>query len=259
MQIIHVLILSIIEGITEFLPISSTFHLIQTANLLGIEQNEFAKLFEVFIQAGAILSVVLIYYSSIWKDRQLIKKTLISFFPTAVIGLVLYKVIKNVFFESPNLMIFVFILFGIIFLITEFLVKKKKILLNNEITKLTYKQAFIVGVIQSLAVVPGVSRAGTVIIAMMFLGYKRDESAQYSFILSIPTIFAASLYDLYKEREVVIANLNNMGLLFLGFIFTFISSYFVVKWLLQYLQKHSLTLFGWYRIGLGIIMLILKV
>ncbi len=256
MNIIHVLILSIVEGITEFLPVSSTFHLIQTANLLRIPQNDFTKLFEVFIQSGAILSVVLLFIRPILKDRELMNKTLISFLPTAVIGLVLHKIIKDVFFESQFLMISVFIGFGIIFLVTELLVQQKKITLNKETKKLTYMQAFAIGLFQSLAVIPGVSRAGAVIIGMMFLGYKRDESAKYSFILSIPTIFAASFYDLFKMREVAFSNMNNAGLLAVGFVASFIGSYFVVKWLIQYLQRNSLALFGWYRVVLGIIILL---
>ncbi len=256
MNIINVLILSIVEGITEFLPISSTFHLILTAKILGIAQSDFTKLFEVFIQAGAILSVVLIYLRSIITDQKLMKKTLVSFLPTAIVGLVLYKVIKTIFFESPNLMVGVFILFGIIFLILEYLVKQKKIKLHKDIEDLTYRQAFIVGLIQSLAVIPGVSRAGAVIVSMMVFGYKRDESARYSFILSIPTIFAASFYDLYKMRDVAFHNTNNFGILIIGFTGAFISSYFFVKWLLSFLQRHSLALFGWYRLAVGIIILV---
>lgn len=259
MNIFHVLILSVVEGITEFLPVSSTFHLILTAKILRIAQSDFVKLFEVFIQAGAILSVVLIYFQSIIKDRELMKKTVVSFIPTAVIGFVLYKLIKTVFFNSPYLTTGVFILFGIIFLIIEYFVNKKRIKLHKEVKNLSYKQALMVGLMQSLAVIPGVSRAGAVIIAMMVLGYKRDESARYSFILSIPTIFAASFYDLYKMREVAFQNMNNAGLLLIGFIGAFASSYFVVKWLLSYLQRNSLALFGWYRVVLGIILLILKV
>lgn len=257
MNIIHTIILSIVEGITEFLPVSSTFHLIFTSKLLGIPDSSFVQLFEVFIQGGAILSVVIIYFQTILKDLELSKKIVVSFFPTAIVGLVLYKMIKKVFFQSPYLMIGVFILFGIIFLITEYLVKHKKINLQKSTKTLTYKEAIIIGLIQSLAVIPGVSRAGAVIIAMMFLGYKRDESARYSFILAIPTILAASFYDLYKMRDVAFHNMNNIRVLSLGFVGAFVCSYFVVKWLLSYLQRNSLTVFGWYRVALGIIILII--
>lgn len=259
MNIIHVVVLSIVEGITEFLPVSSTFHLILTAKLLSISQNSFVELFEVFIQAGAILSVVLLYFQSIIKDRELMKKTFVSFVPTAVVGLVLYKMIKTIFFNSPYVMVGVFIFFGIIFLILEYLVIQKKIKLYKEIKSLTYKQAALIGLVQSLAVIPGVSRAGAVIVSMMVFGYKREESARYSFILSIPTVFAASFYDLYKMRAVAFDNLNNAGLLALGFIGAFVCSYFVVKWLLSYLQRNSLALFGWYRVVLGIILLIFRI
>lgn len=256
MNILQVLVLSLVEGVTEFLPVSSTYHLILSANLLGIAQNEFAKLFEVFIQSGAILSIVFLYGRTILKDTELMKKTILSFIPTAVIGFLMYKIIKNVFFESGFETTLIFICVGAVFLILEFLVLKKHVHLTKDLKSLSYRNAFLVGLIQSAAIIPGISRAGAVIVAMMILGYKRSESARYSFMLSIPTIFAASFYDVYKMRETVLNNLNNAGLLILGFAGAFVSSYIVVRWLIGYLQRNSLALFGWYRIVLGIIIII---
>jgi undecaprenyl-diphosphatase len=257
MNYIHAIILGIVEGITEFLPISSTFHLIFTAKLLGIGDSEFVKVFEVFIQSGAILSVLLLYFKTLWNDRDLMKKVAVSFIPTAVVGLVLHKIIKTIFFETNWLMIGAFFVVAGVFFFIEYLISQKKLVIDQEVKTLSYKQAVVVGLAQSLAVIPGVSRAGSVLVVMMFMKYRRDESARYSFMLSIPTIFAASAKDLFEMREVVFASSDNIGLLTAGFVTAFISSYFVVKWLIGFLQKHSLVTFGWYRILIGTALLLL--
>lgn len=257
MNILQAVFLGLIEGITEFLPVSSTFHLIWTSWFLQLQQTDFVKLFEVFIQGGAILAVVFLYTKEILNNRQLFVKLLLSFIPTAVVGFLLYKVIKGVFFERIEVITLAFIIVGIIFLVVEYFIQKGKIKVGKNVSKLSYKEAVLVGVIQSLAVLPGVSRAGSVILGMMFLGYKRDESAKYSFMLSIPTILAASVYDLYKMRDIAFQSGDQIGILLIGFVAAFISAFFVIKWLIQYLQNNSLVLFGWYRIVVGIILLIL--
>lgn len=257
MDAIQAIILGIVEGVTEFLPVSSTFHLIFTSKFLGLAQNDFTKLFEVFIQSGAILSVLFLYFKELWNDRDLVKKVLVSFVPTAVVGLLLYRVIKDVFFESDFLMLGVFGGLGVFFIVYEYLTKKEKINLKKSVGALSYKDAFLVGLFQSLAVIPGVSRAGAVILGMMFLRYRRDEAARYSFILAIPTIFAASLLDFYKMKDVVFAQSGNLPILGIGTVTAFVSSYFVVKWLISYLKRNTLTSFGFYRIILAIILLLL--
>ncbi|MBI4008812.1 undecaprenyl-diphosphate phosphatase [Candidatus Roizmanbacteria bacterium] len=257
MNIFHATILGVVEGITEFLPISSTFHLIFASRFLGVSQNDFSKLFEVFIQSGAILSVTLLYFTGVVKYKELTKKVIISFVPTAFVGFILYKFIKNVLFENQILMIGVFALVGIVFILVERLISKKSIRLERNTPTLSYKEALIVGLIQSLAVFPGVSRAGAVIISMVFLRFKRGEAAYYSFLLSIPTIFAASFFDLYKMRSIVLNYSNNWILLTAGFVSAFISSYFVVKWFISFLQKNSLTVFAYYRILVAIILAIM--
>jgi undecaprenyl-diphosphatase len=218
MNILHVITLGVIEGITEFLPISSTFHLIFASSLLGIKQDDFVKLFEVFIQSGAILSVVLLYAQDVVKDKRLAVNVLVSFIPTAVIGLALHSFIKNVLFSSLLLMLTVFVCIGIVFIITELLVKKGFIKQLKSVESLNYKEAIIIGLCQSLAIIPGVSRAGSVILAMMFLHYKRTDAARYSFLLSIPTIFAASVLDALKMRHLLLSSSTNIGYLILGFI-----------------------------------------
>ena len=256
MNIFHAVILGVVEGITEFLPISSTFHLIFTSRLLGVGQNDFTKLFEVFIQSGAILSVALLYITDVVKSKELIKKVIISFIPTALTGFILYKFIKNTLFENQILMIGIFAAVGVVFILVETMIRKKRMQLKKETQDISYKEALLIGLIQSLAIIPGVSRAGAVIISMILLKYRREEAAYYSFLLSIPTIFAASFFDLYKMRHLVSNYSNNWILLAVGFITAFVSSYFVVIWLIDYLKKNSLTNFGYYRFAVAIILLL---
>jgi len=257
MTIFHSIILGLVEGLTEFLPISSTFHLLFASKLLNILQTDFIKVFEVFIQAGAILAVLILYFKEVIKNRALMTRIIISFIPTGIIGFALYKVIKNIFFESHFLMLAVFLIMGVIFLVIEKLISNKKIKLEKSIKNINYLQAVLIGIIQSLAVVPGVSRAGSVMVGMMALGFKRDESARYSFILAVPTILAASVYDLFKMREVVFSQSSNLGILMVGFVVAFISALFAVKWFIGYLRKNSLFIFGIYRIALAIILLLI--
>lgn len=257
MNILQTIILGIVEGITEFLPVSSTFHLIWVSTLLGIDQTDVVKLFEVVIQAGAIFAVVLLYWKDLLTNRNMMMKVFVTTIPTAIIGLGLYSTIKDVFFESIHFTTIVFILVGVGFLLIEYLVSKKKFLPQKSITSLTLKDAVIIGFVQALAVVPGVSRAGSVIIGMMLLNYRREESAKYSFLVSVPIILAASLYDLYVMQEVLLSSSNVVTNLLLGIIVSFISAYIGVKWFVGYLQKNSLVLFGWYRIVVGIILLLI--
>ncbi|HSD98373.1 MAG TPA: undecaprenyl-diphosphate phosphatase [Patescibacteria group bacterium] len=258
MNIFHAIVLGIVEGLTEFLPVSSTFHLIWVAKLLGLPQTDFQKLFEVFIQGGAILSIFVLYWQVVTKDFQLVKKVAVAFVPTAIVGLVLYKVIKDVFFAQTILMLVVFISIGLLFFVTEFLIKKEHLKLTKELTSLTYMQAAFIGLLQALAVMPGVSRAGAVIVAMMFLKYKRSEAAKFSFLLAVPTILAASGYDLLKMRGQLSGSGNHTQLLAIGTTAAFISAYFVVKWFVKFLQNNSLNSFGWYRIVVGLLLFFVK-
>ncbi|MBI2641563.1 undecaprenyl-diphosphate phosphatase [Candidatus Roizmanbacteria bacterium] len=256
MNALEAITLGVVEGITEFLPISSTFHLIFTARVLGINQNDFIKLFEVFIQSGAILSVALLYFKDVVKDKKILKMVFVSFLPTALIGLFLYKFIKNILFESEILLVAIFLIVGGIFIILERLVQRKTLKLEKQVKSLDYKQALIIGLFQSLAIIPGVSRAGAVIVGMIVLKYKRDSAAYYSFLLSIPTILAAAFFDLFKTRQVVSIEAENFFVLLLGFISAFISSYLVIRWFIAYLKRNTLVVFGIYRFVVGIILLL---
>src|SRR3989344_993836 len=259
MNIFHSIILGIIEGFTEFLPVSSTFHLIWTSKFLGLTQSDSTKLFEVFIQGGAVVAVIFLYFKEEMKDRQLIFKLILSFIPTAIVGFFMYQTSKGVFFESTQTITIAFILVGAVFLVVEYLIQKKWLKLEKNITKLSYRQAILIGVAQSLSVLPGVSRAGAVILGMMFFKFKRSEAAKYSFMISVPTILAASLYDFYKMREVVFVSTDKLVVLLVGFVVALASAYIGVKWLIGFLQNHSLSFFGWYRIVLGIILLLLLI
>lgn len=248
MNLFNALILGIVEGITEFLPISSTAHLIITSKLLHLTQTEFLKFFEVFIQSGAILAVVFLYFKYILDNKKLIPKIIVSFIPTAIVGLFMEKIIKKYFFNSLQLIIVSMFVVGIAFIVFEYFVKGKKIKLVKSINRLDTYQAVIIGIIQSLAVIPGISRAGAVMLGMMLLGYKRDESAIYSFLLAVPTILAASGLEIIKTDFKILSNTNNLLFLAVGFAISFITAYISVKWLINFLQKKSLIIFGLYRV-----------
>jgi undecaprenyl-diphosphatase len=251
------IILGIIEGLTEFLPVSSTFHLIAAGRLLGVEGGEFAKLFDVVIQSGAILAVLILYWKRLRTDAGLVKKTVVAFLPTAALAIPAYGTIKDVFFESYAWMMAIFVFVGLLFFGFEGLVKKGVLRPDRLLTDLTYRNAALVGLAQCLAFFPGVSRAGAVILAMMVLGYRRDEAAAFSFLLAVPTILAAGAYDLYKTRDLLLSSGSSAFILLIGFATAFAVAYLAVKWLIRYLQRHSLHLFGFYRVVAGGILFLL--
>ncbi len=247
MEIWQSLFLGLVEGLTEFLPISSTFHLIFAGKLLNVEPSNFLKVYEVFIQAGAILAVLFLYGKELWQDRELDKKIILSFIPTAIIGFLMHSVIKNFFFETEWLMITAFVLVGLVFIIYEKWQRKQN---KNQksIADLTTKQALLIGVGQAFATLPGVSRAGAVILTMMIMGQKRSEAAKYSFLLALPTICAAAGYDALKMIGQDPISAQEWSLMGIGFVTAFVTAIFVLKWFIAYLQKHTLVGFGLYRL-----------
>jgi undecaprenyl-diphosphatase len=252
MSLLQVILLGIVEGITEFLPVSSTFHLILAARLLKLGAGDFIKMFEVVVQSGAILAVVWLYRDRLRRDRDLILKTGAAFLPTAVLGGLLYRTVKAVFFEAYTAMVLIFIAVGVVFLAFEVLVRKGVLKPAKEVAALSWRDAFLIGFFQCASFLPGVSRAGAVILTMMVLGYKRSDSAFFSFFLSIPTLLSAGLYDLYKSRDVLLHSGAHVSQLVLGLGVSFVVAFFAVKWLISYLQRHTLSLFGWYRIAAGL-------
>jgi len=259
MNILQSLILGIVEGLTEFLPISSTFHLIVSTRLLALPSTEFLKLFEVVIQSGAVAALLFLYAKTLWRDHKLLTLVFYSFLPTAVVGLLLHKVIKTVFFETGWLMLLVFVLVGLIFIILEKYLSHPALSPTKSCKSLTPAHALIIGLSQACSIIPGVSRAGAVIVAMMILGYKRDESAKYTFLLSLPTIFAASALDLYQGRQLLGALSDGWLLLGLGFFTAMVVAYLVMKWLIRYLATHTLEIFGWYRLVLATLLILFRV
>lgn len=250
------IILGIVEGLTEFLPISSTFHLIFSSKILGISETELLTVFQVFIQSGAILAVLWLFWKDIFHNRKMLEKLILSFIPTAVVGFLLHSIIKNYFFETPLLMIGAFVSVGILFILFEKW-HAKNTTEEKTLEELTWKDAVIIGLGQALAVLPGVSRAGAVILTMMFLKVRRDEAAKYSFLLALPTILSAAALDVLSFKNLSSVTSSDISLFAVGFISAFFSALIVLKWFISYLQSHTLVTFGWYRIIAGMILLLL--
>jgi len=254
MILLKSVLLGIIEGVTEFLPISSTAHLIIAQKILQIPSNEYWKFFTVFIQSGAILAVIASYFVQL-KDKQTLRNLFLSFVPTAIIGLLMYPLIKSIFFESLGLIVFMLIGFGLVFLVVERLIDKGKIKLKKGLKQMSIKEAVLIGLWQSLAIIPGASRAGAVIIGGLFMGFRRTDIALYSFFLAVPTILAASVLDIIKTKPNLL--ISNLLISITGFVVSFITAYFVLRWFISYLQKNDLRIFGYYRIMAGILLIIL--
>lgn len=258
MTIFQAFILGIVEGLTEFLPVSSTFHLIYTSQLLQLDNNEFLKMFEVFIQSGAILAVLFLYGKELLTDWSLLKKLIVSFIPTAIVGLILHELIKKVFFETNWLMLGAFMLVGVIFIVYENYLRKHPNA-NKNIDKLSWPQVLLIGLSQALAVIPGVSRSGAVMLTMMMMNQNRAQAAKYSFLLALPTICSAAALDLWKLRETTILSTSELGLLIVGFVTAFLVALVVLKWFIGFLQQNTLVKFGIYRLVAGpLLWLLLK-
>ena len=251
MTIIDSIILGITEGITEFLPISSTAHLIIVSTLLGLKQTLSNVAFEVIIQLGATLAIVAIYLDKInLKEIELWKKVILAFFPLAIIGFLLRHQIKELF--NLYTVAWMFIIGGVVFFIVEKIYSEEKVKVN-EVEKVNYRQALIIGFFQIFALIPGTSRSGATIVGGMLGGLSRKTAADFSFLLAIPTMFAASGYEFVKN----ISSFKDQNLIILaiGFVVSFISCYIAVKWFLKFVKKYTLNPFGIYRIIIGIVLL----
>ena len=253
MEIFHSIVLGIVEGLTEFLPISSTAHIDLAREVLSIEATDFVKSFEIIIQLGAIMAIVAIYFKKLF-SWKVIRALIISFIPTGVIGFILYKIIKEYLLGNTLVIAVALFVGGIIILIFE---KKYNSLSEPErgIETLNVRELLLLGIAQALAVIPGVSRSGAVIIFGRAIKIPRSLITEFSFLLAVPTMLLASIYDIYKSGF-SITN-QEWGSIAIGFVTAFIVAYFVVKIFLNYIRKHSFSLFGWYRIILGIIVFIL--
>ncbi len=252
MNFFDVTILGIIEGFTEFLPISSTGHMILASSVLQLSNQEFVKTFEIAIQLGAILAVVCLYAKSFLSSIQIYKKLAVAFVPTAIIGFLFYKTIK-IFLFNPLVVSIALILGGIVLVIVD---KNKSLHISKdvEIESISYKNAFIIGLTQSISVIPGVSRAAATILGGMYTGLSKKQATEFSFLLAVPTVLAATGFDLLKTS----ASLSNYEFLLLGIgsVISFISAWIAVKLFLNLIEKNGFAIFGYYRIFLGVCFLL---
>jgi undecaprenyl-diphosphatase len=249
MTLFDALILGALEGVTEFLPISSTGHLILASHLLGLEQTNAHKAFEVSIQLGSILAVLFLYAQKLLQDKTLWFKISIAFLPAGVLGFLFYKQIKALFgVETVSIML---IAGGIIFLIFEYLRRDKPLDAGKEVSELTYKEAFIIGIFQSLSMIPGTSRSGATLIGGLLIGLNRKSAAEFSFLLAIPTMVIATAYSLLKNRNEMIV--DDWSMLAVAFVTAFIFAFFTVKAFVSFISRHTFVPFGIYRIVVGII------
>ena len=253
MDILHAVILGAIEGITEFLPISSTGHLILAGKLLGLTETDFSKSFNIIIHLGAILDVIALYWNLIFSSRTLVKKVIVAFIPTAVIGFVLYKVIKVFLLGNAWVVVATLFFGGIVLIVFERFVKKQAPTMQGN-SEPTYLQSFLIGVFQAVAVIPGVSRSGATIVGGQLIGVEKKTIVDFSFLLAIPTMAAATGYDLLKNGSSF--SMDQFGVLAVGFIVSFLVALLAVKTFLSYIQRHSFAAFGWYRILLAALFLI---
>ncbi len=251
MGFFETIILGVVEGFTEFLPISSTAHLILTARVLGLETTEFLKSFEIIIQLGAISAVVFLYWRTLVSNWELNKKILAAFLPTALIGLAFYSLIKSVLLENYMISVIALAVGGLALIIFE----KYHTESIGEFEDITYKKALIIGLFQSIAIIPGVSRAAATIVGGLLLGLKRRTIVEFSFLLAIPTMAAATGLDLIKSAGTFSS--DDFLSLAVGFVISFATATLSIKFLLRFIQNHNFTSFGIYRIVLALAFLFL--
>lgn len=252
MSYLQAIILSMVEGISEFLPISSTGHLVLATNLMHIVQSDFVKSFEIVIQFGAILAVVYVYRKELLQRGAVWKNVIAAFIPTALIGFLLYKFIKHVLLGNTGITLLALLVGGIVLIVLELLYQEKDHHVKT-IESIPLKNAVLIGVFQAVAVIPGVSRSAATIIPALFLGIKRKAAVEFSFFLAIPTMLAATSLDLIKSNFSFTS--YQYSLMVFGLIGSFIFAMLAIKFFISFIQKHTFILFGVYRIIIAIIFL----
>lgn len=250
MSFFQILLLSFIEGITEFLPVSSTAHLFLGSKILDIPQTNSLSTFIIAIQIGAIIAGAIFILRTIKITKKVFTNAVIAFVPTAIIGFLVYPFVKNILFGNLPVIAGALLIGGIVIL----LVDKKGDASPQENTELSYKNAFILGLVQTLAFIPGVSRSGALIIGGGLLKYSRQSIVIFTFLLGLPTLLAATIYDLYKSRDILTISLGYE--IILGAVVSGIIAYVVARWFFKYITNHTFKIFGYYRIVLGLILLI---
>ncbi|HRY34359.1 MAG TPA: undecaprenyl-diphosphate phosphatase [Smithellaceae bacterium] len=255
MDILQAIILSIVEGITEFLPVSSTGHMILASYIMKIHEHAFVKTFEIGIQIGAILAIVMLYYKRFIQGLTIYIKLFIAFIPTAVVGFLAYKTIKTYLFNPLGVSLALIIGGVILIVIDKWVVTRES--RYAEIEEISYKNAFLIGLAQCVSMIPGVSRAAATIIGGVANGLNKKQATEFSFLLAVPTMCAATGYDLLKTDATFSS--KELMLLAIGLVGAFISAWLAVKLFIRFVENHGFKTFGYYRIFIGIVFLVYMV
>ncbi len=242
-------LLGLVEGITEFLPVSSTGHMILTAHLLGIKHDEFTKSFEIAVQLGAILAVLLLFWRRLIRDHSLWLRIGVAFLPTGIAGLSLYGFVKEHLIGNDLIVVVNLLLGGLVLIGVDRYMEGKAS--AKDVKDLPIWRVFLIGIFQSLALFPGVSRSGATIVGGILLGLPRKKAAEFSFLLAIPTMFSAVGYDLLKTGGGFSG--DQWGLMGIGFLTAFLTAAITVKAFLNFLNSHGLAVFGLYRIAIALV------
>jgi undecaprenyl-diphosphatase len=254
MSLIEAIILAIVEGITEFLPVSSTGHMIIASSLMGIAEDNFTKTFTVAIQFGAILSVVALYWKRFFQSVDFYKKLFVAFIPAVILGKLLDNFIDSLL-GNVYVVAYMLLLGGVFLLFLDVFIKENS---SDDSDKISYTSAFKIGLFQCIAMIPGVSRSAATIVGGMLQKLNRKDAAEFSFFLAVPTMFAATTYKLYKFYKTGIAvEPHQVNMLIIGNIIAFVVAFLAIKSFIGFLTKHGLQVFGYYRIGVGILIIIL--
>jgi undecaprenyl-diphosphatase len=248
MTLLQSIILGIVEGFTEFLPISSTGHLILASRLLGLAQTEFQKSFEIAIQLGAIASVIVLYWRK-FLEPAVLTRVIVAFIPTGIIGFALYHVVKTHLFGSDTIVLWALGLGGVALIVFELLHRERDDAIAD-VDSISYSQAAAIGLFQSISIIPGVSRAGATIVGGLIFGLSRSTIVEFSFLLAVPTMLAATFYDLYKNASSFAP--DQFGVLAVGFVSSFLVALLSIKFLLAFVRTNTFIPFGIYRIVLAL-------
>ena len=259
-SIFDAVVIGIVEGLTEFIPVSSTGHILLLGHFLGFRST--GHVFEILIQLGAILAILIVYFQRLWQlfvtlpsspqSRRFVAGLLIAFLPAALVGVLAHDFIKRVLFESPMLICIALIVGGILLLVIDKLPRKVR---HDDIMDYPLSLCLKIGLFQCLALIPGTSRSGATIAGSLLMGTDKRSAAEFSFFLAIPTMVGAFAYDLFKNRHLL--STDDLGLIAIGFVAAFVSALFVVRRLLDFVSRRGFAPFAWWRIGVGIVGIVL--
>ncbi len=254
MDYLSAIILAVVEGLTEFLPVSSTGHLILAATLLGLQQTAFVKSFELALEFGSILAVVVLYWR-LFLNFEVLKRLAVAFIPTGIVGLLIYRIFKDVLLGNEHVVLWALLLGGIFIIAFEWRYKERSEI--NDIAKIPYVHCLLIGICQSISVVPGVSRSAPTIMAGLALGMKRQTIVLFSFLLAVPTMVAASGFDLLMSYSEFSS--GQIDFLAVGFVVSFLVALPALKYFLEYVKKNNFIPFGVYRILLVVLFFFLVI